>query len=63
MKQFLQKKNNISQIVAQTQTFLYMNSIMFDYMAKNSMKQIEEDENKILQELANNSNKSINEFK
>ena len=39
-----------------------MNSIMFDYMAKNSMKQIEEDENKILQELANNSNKSINEI-
>ena len=39
-----------------------MNSIMFYYMAKNSMKQIEEDENKILQELANNSNKSINEI-
>jgi len=31
-------------------------------MAKNSMKQIQEDERKILHELANNSNKSINEI-
>jgi len=31
-------------------------------MAKNSMKQIEEDENKILKELANNANKSVNEI-
>jgi len=31
-------------------------------MAKNSMKQIEEDEKEILHELANNSNKSINEI-
>jgi len=31
-------------------------------MAKNSIKQIEEDEKRILQELANNSNKSINEI-
>lgn len=35
---------------------------MFNYMAKNSMKQIKEDENKILLELSNNSNKSINEI-
>ena len=31
-------------------------------MAKNSVKQIEEDEKKILRELVNNSNKSINEI-
>jgi DNA-binding Lrp family transcriptional regulator len=31
-------------------------------MAKNSVKQIEEDENKIIKELSNNSNKSINEI-
>ena len=31
-------------------------------MAKNSMKQIEEDEKGVLKELSNNANKSINEI-
>ncbi len=31
-------------------------------MARNSMKQIEEDENKVLKELSNNANKSVNEI-
>jgi len=39
-----------------------MNGILLYYMAKNSVKQIEEDEKKILAELSKNANKSINEI-
>lgn len=42
--------------------FIYRNAILLYYMAKNSQKQIEEDEKKILCELSKNANKSINEI-
>ncbi len=41
---------------------LFIQEILYKYMAKNSVKQIKEDEKKILEELQRNANKSINEI-